>query len=306
MPRILAAASTVITADPSVVSSRSISLTGDTRFYHVLEQRQMPFDTVRFRAGWHLPRHRLLDVPASLASRPARLEDGWVVLDENSCGGYEPMDRDLPYDLADIRRPADALGFTRRYGLLRHGPGQDLAERFAEWEQTAREIAALLRLYDRLRRAYGMSEPVLRDLWEWADRSIYPALRITFPAFERSTTDGDLMRDTSVLVATLLTEGMGDTDIRVLSDAGLVDPQGRRGHPLMIGFAPKCTNLVELAYYTLASDIAARTQLAECPSCARLFRVRHGRQRYCTPRCAGRARARRHSHKQRRTREDTT
>jgi hypothetical protein len=57
--------------------------------------------------------------------------NGWVELDTSRpIEEYHPVSEpNLLFELADIRRPQEAVKFIRRYGLLWHGPDTDTLAR---------------------------------------------------------------------------------------------------------------------------------------------------------------------------------
>ena len=58
-------------------------------------------------------------------------------------------------------------------------------------------------------------------------------------------------------------------------------------------FGHQPPNLHKALYTNLATMIAQRAELKECPGCGRLFHPESGKQKYCTKSCASTSRWRR-------------
>ena len=215
---------------------------------------------------------------------------GWVELDRDGLEEYVPItEANLVFDLAAVRTPSDAVKFVRRYGLLRHGDRDgDLRESFADWEQTAVQLSALLRLASTLQDAVAGDADALRAL-----RDVFePAARPLFA--EQATTDADLLAQMSVLVAWMLSSGLEGCQERVEADvAWRVGTDGGEGPPARYRFAVEAPDLVGHAYHAAALLITNRYPLAACEEDGLFFIVQDPRQRFCSPRCAARSRRRR-------------
>jgi len=68
---------------------------------------------------------------------------------------------------------------------------------------------------------------------------------------------------------------------------------GRTLGPATFLLSQLSPNLVAQAYSQFAFLIANKAPLATCPRCSRLFSLKSGKQKYCTPRCASTSRWRR-------------
>src|SRR5215211_7469228 len=77
---------------------------------------------------------------------PARIDKGWIILDQKRAQLYQPMEStNLVFDLASIRRPSDALEFCATYGLLWHGPDSDeYKEDFSAWVDAAGTLTGII------------------------------------------------------------------------------------------------------------------------------------------------------------------
>jgi hypothetical protein len=215
---------------------------------------------------------------------------GWVELDRDGLEEYVPItEPNLVFDLAAVRTPSDAVEFVRSYGLLRHGKRDgDLRESFADWEQTAVQLSALLRLASTLQAAAAGDADALRAL-----RDVFePAARPHFA--ERATTDADILAQMSVLVAWMLSSGLEGCQERVEAEVEWrLGADGGAGPPAQFQFAVEAPDLVGHAYHAAALLVTNRYPLAACEEDGRFFLVEDPRQRFCSPRCAARARRRR-------------
>jgi len=224
------------------------------------------------------------------ARGPARVEDGYVVLDEARATPYyifEPPD--LLFDLLNVYRP-DGLeangvtGFVRRYGLLYHGE-EDLGsgecrESLETWQEELESLNLVARLYI--------------DLVESEKRGPTERMREVFSLVKSPhgpvPTDEEYLQAVSIALAEWITEGMQDTKVGLASTVEL-DTQPQGSTTFLLSHVPP--NLVAAAYGQFAFLIANKAQLATCPGCGRLFHPRSGKQKYCTPSCANTSRWRR-------------
>ncbi len=230
----------------------------------------------------------------------ARYAKGWIELDPLGIEEYFPItERDLVFDLAAVRTPTDAVEFVRRYGLLRHSePGGDLREPWADWEQTATHLSATLRLASTLQAAVAGDADALRALRDGFE----PAVRPLFAA--RAANDDELLAQMSILVAWMLSSGLEGCQERVEAEVDWdVGEDGGAGPPARYRLAVEAPDLVGHAYHAAALLVTTRYPLAECEDDGRFFLVSDPRQRFCSPRCASRARRRRWVHARRQTDE---
>ena len=215
---------------------------------------------------------------------------GWVELGRDGLEEYVPISEpNLVFDLASVRTPSDVVEFVRRYGLLRHGTRDgDLRESLADWEQTAVQLSALLRLASTLQAAVtGDADALsaLRDVFEPAARPLFA---------EQATTDAEILDQMSVLVAWMLSSGLEGCQERVEAEVQWrLGADGGAGPPARFRFSVEAPDLVGCAYHAAALLVTNRYPLAACEEDGRFFLVQDPRQRFCSPRCAARARRRR-------------
>jgi hypothetical protein len=229
---------------------------------------------------------------------PARLEDGFVEIEPDRAEPYAVHGEDvadLLWDLAGIRRPTDTLAFIRRYGLLWHGPGDGMyREAFADWKELADLLTRLLAQHIAIGRAREGDREALAKLrntrWSAPGQQLLHA----------SPSDASLLALATEDLSSSVSMGLRNIRLEVMP-ANWRSGTGETGQFV---FMPAPENLVDLASWQLAEAIVTRVPIAECPECGRVFPVRHGRQRFCDDRCAGRARYRRHAEKKRRASED--
>jgi endogenous inhibitor of DNA gyrase (YacG/DUF329 family) len=234
----------------------------------------------------------------------ASLEDGSVVLDPTRAEEYEAFDNDLEgllWDLADVQRPTDALGFVRRYGLLWNGPDADWRESYADWEEVIDELGGILAMRVWIadvqagdREEIARMRRIRRSLAEHDD-PVSPSAALP---------DEELLALTSAGLATRVSERLRDVRLHVISDTSVPLAETDEafgyvpeGDPARFAFMPELRNLVELAYWQAATDLVGGQPLSRCPQCGRAFRIKHGRQQFCSKRCANAASYRRSAEK---------
>lgn len=215
----------------------------------------------------------------------ATIAGEWIVLDPARAEEYEPYgETELVFDLANIRRPPEALVFVQRYGLLRHGPGAgSFRERFADFESEALAFHGLLHLCAFLRRAVnGDAEALgwLRDVWQPHQRPMFQAA---------AADDGELLMQVSKVIALVISEGLNGTEQGIVSGAEWGDPPALDRFML----AARPPDLLGYAYHQVAMLLVNRVPTAPCQDCGRYFLVTDQRQRYCSKTCGNRARHRR-------------
>lgn len=221
---------------------------------------------------------------------PARVEEGYVILDEGRAEPYflfEPTD--LVFDLLEVYDP-DSLDpktvtrFARRYGLLYHGAA-DLGsghcrESLDGWHEDLATLNLVARMY------MGLIESVKNGLTE--------EMRQTFKFMNvpkgHEPTDKERLEAVSVALAEWITEGMEGTRAGLASTCSLdVEPRD----PTTFLLLQRPTNLLTAAYSQFAFFIAHKAPILACPGCGRLFVPKSGKQKYCMPSCASTSRWRR-------------
>lgn len=224
------------------------------------------------------------------AKGPARVERGYVVLDEARATSYyifEP--HDLLFDLLDVYRPnnldpRDVTRFVRRYGLLYHGEA-------ALGTGQCRE--SLSRWYDELA-SLNMLAQLYIDLVESVKSGPTQRMRQTFALMAAhgpsEPTDQECLQAVSVFLAEEITEGMRDTKAGLVSTCRLdVQPKG----PTTFLLSQLPQTLVAAAYSQFAFLTANKASVSTCPGCGRLFVPTSRRQKYHQPSCASTSRWRR-------------
>jgi hypothetical protein len=231
---------------------------------------------------------------------PARFRDGQVEL-EPGAGVYEPYADgvdELPFALAGIHAPADAVAFAERFGLLRTGPGAGAyREPFSDWKQLASALRDAFALYSAgraARKGDAAAEETIRTIIRSRER-IHPELR---PELERYA---GLLTKAEFVVVSILSSGLRDVRSH-LQPASLVeypDENGvrRSGEPGAFLFAPECRTLAELAFLMAALTVSTKVDVRICPLCSRVFVPKQG-QTYCEPKHTNAAKQRRHRARQ--------
>jgi hypothetical protein len=199
---------------------------------------------------------------------------------------YLPYEEDvgaLLFELAAVEQPTDAVAFACRFGLLRARPDAAVArEPFTVWQQVARSLTGILKLYVLVREsatdesAAMQLAQIMRELRRHADA-------------QRSFLDGyDARRQASIVIAEAVNAGLGGATERLVSAASVEQHQQRhviRGEPDHFFFAPELINLEGLAYHQLALTLADRSDIFICDRCERPRPRTHGNQKHCSTRC---------------------
>lgn len=226
---------------------------------------------------------------------PARLDDGFVVLDIERATPYQPQaEPDLLFALAGIRRPTDALPFVKDYGLLRHGPDADsYREPFSDWERIALELSGYMSAYDDIRRAALGDAEALERLRILVEDGVSDALAELLESMEGGTADERLIETVNLFVAVGITNGLRGVEV------GLTPATAWGAGPVgSLVFSPQPPDLVGLAYHQLALLTVSQAPMSRCPECGRIFAPRGKKQRFCSPLCSGRSRQRRYAEKE--------
>ncbi len=193
---------------------------------------------------------------------------------------YQPYEcANLVFDFSALKSPKDVPGFVAQYGLLKHTEG---LEKVTDFLNEAATVRILFSLVIAIRKGDIQS---LRDV-----------LRVLNIAalFEAPPKDDDeLMAQASVLVAWVVNEKLEGVPHGLMSEAAL-EVDGVSGSPGNFLWVVYPENLLQYIYHQLAQTINLKAPIASCSECGRIFRVEHGRQEYCSPRCANRARIKRY------------
>jgi hypothetical protein len=225
----------------------------------------------------------------------ATLDRGNIVLEGKAAEAFVLRSPSLPDELATIHRPGAALEFVRQHGLLYEAgeiqwrdPDEKIARRrlaastfrepFERWIRTTAAIRTTL--------LYGGQLLAARDGDQQATQWLKENLPTEFAsAWGEDEPPRDIvLRDTSEIVARLLRSNIEKT-----RGYWALAPRADHG----VGLAPVGTTLEGHAWLQLAWDFVTERTLIVCDGCSRVFTPTHGAQRYCSPKCSGRVRARR-------------
>ena len=214
---------------------------------------------------------------------PSRVVDGEIILDENRAERYMPglLDRAI-FELAAASDYQDLRAFVRRYGLLWHGPDflgtGECRESVSEWREAASEANLIVLLYMKLREAErtGSADPLR-------------SLNMTWQGMPETSNDEVYLKLVSMGLAGLINNHVAQYPM-VLIPAFRFEEKAPPGEFV---FDRQPPDLHEALYTDLATMIAQRAELKECPGCGRLFHPESGKQKYCTKSCASTSRWRR-------------
>ena len=219
--------------------------------------------------------------PQTWLKGEASFDGTWITLDLRSAEEYLPYaDRDLPFELAAVQSPENAIGFVRKYGLLRHGPSaSEHRELLSEWEREIVELKLAINLY---RGLLGIQS---------GDHGAEDQVR-TLLEIDTSEPVEKLAEEASISVAYLVAKGLDGVEVSMTTEAGW-----EGGDPSSFLFMAKADTLLGYAYFHLSAVIVPRTPLRACPDCGRNFPVRHHNQKYCSTTCSNRTRRRKAANK---------
>jgi hypothetical protein len=260
---------------------------------------------------------------------PAWQDGESIVLDCDRAEEYQPLaEPTVGLDLTSVRTPADAVAFATRFGLLRSSSAETIGDRpalarepfvqFAEAASKLRDIVEnALDVRDavdgdadalaRLRSNFVVPDDhnVIVSKQIFSKKNSNQVVRVVKQVVkareilsrEKRLVDAD---DRTILIhasdwsALGLSGGLIDARPYVFDRAGTGEavPPGQ----LRVGILPE--TLLEVCYLTTALALAEKEPLEICPECRRVFIVEDGRQKFCTPTCASRARFRRFQEKQ--------
>ncbi len=241
---------------------------------------------------------------------PARLEGDTIVVDYARGSAWDPLSEPaLGRELTRVHTATDAVGFAQRFGLLNEGaegidripnalvPGR---EPFQEFVAAAEALRTISRTVLDVRAAVGGDTQALLRLKARFFTTEAPAGREVVardwdPPPERiaETDDHSLLIHASHWSGWQLSVALKGTRAFIYDRAerGESVPPGH----LRVGILPR--TLLEVCYLTLAVSLADKDPLSLCGECERLFVVEDARQKFCTPKCASRARFRKHDRK---------
>jgi hypothetical protein len=193
---------------------------------------------------------------------------------------YQPYEcANLVFDFSALQERKDVAAFVAKYGLLKHTEGYEKITDILE------EAAAVRLLFNLVIAIRKVDIQFLRDVWRVSDFATL---------FEAPPKDDDeLMAQASVLVAWVVNEKLEGVPHGLISEAAL-EVDGVSGSPGNFLWVVYPENLLQYIYHQLAQTINLKAPIASCSECGRIFRVEHGRQEYCSSRCANRARIKRY------------
>ena len=216
----------------------------------------------------------------------ARVNRGWVILDESSATGYTPIyDPDRLGEFVVINSPRDVARYASRFGLLREGPLSELREPLSLWWDEVELARGALEVQIDLVAARGGAE---RDIERF--RRNWLAL---LPDPSSLIGDAELIADAKATVSAAVNRGLAGAALQISASN---DPSD--GYSL----SPQFPDLLAYIYSDLANILVDELPLALCLECGGPYVVHDGRQRYCSERHAGRARHRRFNDRHRRSR----
>jgi hypothetical protein len=214
----------------------------------------------------------------------ARVNRGWVILDESSAAEYTPdddPDRLGEFVVIDSRR--DVARYASRFGLLRAGRAADLREPLSLWRyEVGLARGALDVQRDLIAARGGSASDMARFRKNWL---------ALLPNPNSSVRDADLIADAKATVTAAVNRGLAGAALEISASDDV-----SRGYSL----SPQLPDLLAYIYSDLANVLVQELPLSHCLECGGPYVVHDGRQRYCSERHAGRARHRRFKNRRRR------
>lgn len=233
----------------------------------------------------------------------AVFENGWIIVSDLTPYPLEPGEalEDMPFALAGVRSPAEAVAFAERYGLLREGWPLDilakdkplpptLRERYIDWQREAGQLVAIMNLYVDLAAALNgdtAAEASLRDV----------IVDMNYPEVKSMAFLDAGVKD---VIARSLNHGREGITLDVEAFGGyqgdIEDPEHRR-----IGYVARARTLIAVIYQQLTDLIIQQRTMRYCEDCGRVFLPKTGKQRFCNETCAARTRYHRKAQRERET-----
>ena len=251
---------------------------------------------------------------------PAWVEGDAIAMDCRRAEPYQPLaDPKVGLALARVRTPPDAVAFASRFGLLRSTkvpvPGLSrklpltMREPFSDFAQAADDLRRIIKTASDVRRAVGGDADALHRLRERFHRFDDDGLFYVPNATDvpESFWHARTVDDRTILLRAGNNAAWGLRDALIHTKPYIYDRayEGESVSPglFRIGILPE--TLREVCYLQVAFALAEKEPLEICPECERAFVVDDARQRFCSPKCASRARFRRFKEhkKQRSTRK---
>jgi hypothetical protein len=214
----------------------------------------------------------------------AYLSDDHLLVYENRALAetYAPLvHQRIGLALAGVKTPEDVLLFVSRFGLLLNGAttwehesqSAEIYEPVLDYVRAADELRLIIATLNNVRRGFEGDEEALVRLRQNFSGNRTHALLVA----------------ASKWAADRLQRKLGEARPFVYDRAAMGEtvPPGR----FRIGILPE--TLLAACYMQIAVALAEKEPIEVCPECTRAFIVEDGRQRFCTPACASRARFRR-------------
>jgi hypothetical protein len=248
--------------------------------------------------------------PLAWSRGQARLSGNEVVVKRPQAYVLHAAD-DLPYELAAATKPAEVAAFVGTWGLLWSGPRGSQSEGLADWFPQVESMHTTLYslMLVQMARREDDSAAAYLALWNAVRSGNAPHERLRHPEREIGEIPAGVLRrfrrdalPYSPLVASVRSEVAAFVRSRL---------DGRVEYSLQTGATGAEENLPDFALAVSAADLVSRaylqvvlemtrgTPIRACLEDGRLFPVRDARQRYCSVRCAGRARSRRFAERRR-------
>jgi hypothetical protein len=235
--------------------------------------------------------------PVVWFSGPARLEGEAIAIDSGALTQYSPLTKpNLPYDLAGIQKPVEAVEFVQEYGLLRdkEGESSDSApidrQPFEEFERAARWLRELIDTKDTIDKAVEGDRPATARLRKWAMDSPHPwsyhwrtylgadyYKRLEGPLdfftaarWKPSGNHQDFLRGAARWIAEAVTSTTGSARLVMVSGTSEDEPPNAYKHAVVTG-----RSLMQIAALMLEQDFINSVPLKRCaawPLCSAYVR----------------------------------
>lgn len=191
-----------------------------------------------------------------------------------------------------VRKPALAIDFARRHGLLWHRPqrdGDDCQESWRSWLVAGYKLSLTVALYARLR------EAIITESTENLKASLQNTRDVGNAYGVIPADDATLLEHVSILLAERITEGLEGCSPTLLAACSLESAPGvKEGPPGDFRASINPSNLVAVAYNELVTLMEMKVEFRECIACGKFWRfnpdIHHSNRRYCEDACYERTR----------------
>ncbi len=232
---------------------------------------------------------------------PATYRDGWIALNAERGSLYSPyQDADLAFAFAHLARGGadEAVAFVQRFGLLSHGPEDEVhRERLEDIQREARVVELLLTTHAALQRAVAGDTDAVTVTAAFSREYLEPLLRergLNLPVGEQPRLEA-----VAGWIAEQVTHGLAEGDVREAL-ASAVGTTSWSSQPTAADFVitADARDLLGYIYHHLATLFVSRARTRACEACGQFFTVADRRQRFCSTTCSNRKRYRRWKDKQ--------